>query len=140
MFLRILNFLFQAYRMLLPVIKGNRCKSGRLVFLCSQLSEVRNAVSSLKEVVDENLKYAKQPEMHATLVHIFPKVGTGMEKSQIFGYIEPEVLAKQVLEGIQNGMSDIYIPGFMHYLGFWSNFLPKAFVDPVESLLYGDKD
>jgi hypothetical protein len=71
---------------------------GRLVFFRTINAENRNAIQSLYEGINKDLKVQKVEGVSTVLAHIYPEIGSG-EKNNIFDSITPDEVATLLIEG-----------------------------------------
>lgn len=115
-------------------MKGN--KKGSLVFIRTSDFESRNAIQSLQESIDKELK-GSTDRVSTVVTHIYSKIAVTSDDSGWFGVAKPDNVAKSVLEGVAKNRKEIFLPGYMIYCIFWTKFMPAFLVQKFDALLFG---
>lgn len=113
---------------------------GKLVFIRTLEKGPRDAITALYSQVTEELRDTGNKAVSTVLAHVYPNITTDeLNTSRTFGYIEPEDVARIVLEGLAKNRSVIYIPSLMVYLALYLKFLPGSLAQSAEGILFADK-
>lgn len=111
---------------------------GRLVFIRTSNAENRNAIQSLHEGINKELKADNEQNVTTILAHIYPIITEGNEKN-VFGSISPKGVADKVLEDISKNRREVFVPEYMIYLSWWLKFTPTGFATLIDNYFFGDK-
>lgn len=114
-------------------------KKGTLVFLRTFEAETRNAIVSLHDSITKDLKESKTDTVTTLIAHIYPKVTFDSESHGIFGHVKPYQVAATVLDGVAKNRSVVYMPEYSMFFAFWLKFMPSAFVELIDGVLFDDK-
>jgi hypothetical protein len=67
------------------------------------------------------------------------ELGSGLRKSRGFKVVEPEDVANAIVEALQSGRVDVYVPRQVGVLMRFGHVLPRSVADFVTKVLKGDQ-
>jgi len=129
---------FAIFKLVLPIMKGN--KKGSLVFIRSSDFESRQAVQTLHESINKEIKDSNTKGVSTIIAHVFPKIALTSDDSSIFGFgiAKPDNVARSILEGVAKKRHEIYLPGYMVYCIFWIKLLPTTIANYFDNVLFNN--
>lgn len=128
----------QAFRIVLPIMKGN--EKGTLIFIRTSDFESRNAIQTLQEAINKELKESKADKVKTIVAHVFPKIAVTSDDSGMYGVIKPDKVAMSILEGVAKNRQEIFLPGYMIYCIFWIKLLPSILSHKFDNMMFGNQN
>ncbi|MGZ4349132.1 MAG: SDR family oxidoreductase [Solirubrobacteraceae bacterium] len=99
----------------------------------------KHAVVGLSEAVRAEVRKTNIDVSIVMPVVVNTELGSGLQKSRGVKVVEPEDVANAIVEALQTGRVDVYVPRAMHMLFRLMNVVPRRVADFVTKVLKGDQ-
>ncbi|MFL5861632.1 MAG: SDR family oxidoreductase [Solirubrobacteraceae bacterium] len=99
----------------------------------------KHAVVGLSEAIRAEVRTTDIDVSIVMPVVVNTELGSGLRKSRGFKVVEPEDVADAVVEALQTGRVDVYVPRQVGVLMRLGNVLPRSVADLVTKVLKGDQ-
>jgi NAD(P)-dependent dehydrogenase (short-subunit alcohol dehydrogenase family) len=99
----------------------------------------KHAVVGLSEAVRAEMRKTDIDVSIVMPVVVNTELGSGLQKSRGVKVVEPEDVANAIVEALQTGRVDVYVPRQVGYLMRVGQVLPRAVADFVTKVLKGDQ-
>ncbi|MGZ4192207.1 MAG: SDR family oxidoreductase [Solirubrobacteraceae bacterium] len=99
----------------------------------------KHAVVGLSEAVRAEVRKTNIDVSIVMPVVVNTELGSGLQKSRGVKVVEPEDVANAIVEALQTGRVDVYVPRAMHMLFRLINVVPRRVADFITKVLKGDQ-
>jgi NAD(P)-dependent dehydrogenase (short-subunit alcohol dehydrogenase family) len=99
----------------------------------------KHAVVGLSEAVRAEVRKTDIDVSIVMPVVVNTELGSGLQKSRGVKVVEPEDVANAIVEALQTGRVDVYVPRMMQGLFRLMNVVPRSVADFVTKVLKGDQ-
>jgi NAD(P)-dependent dehydrogenase (short-subunit alcohol dehydrogenase family) len=99
----------------------------------------KHAVVGLSEAIRAEMRKTDIDVSIVMPVVVNTELGSGLQKSRGVKVIEPDDVASAIVEALQTGRVDVYVPRQMHILFRLMNVVPRGVADFVTKVLKGDQ-
>ncbi|MGZ4293929.1 MAG: SDR family oxidoreductase [Solirubrobacteraceae bacterium] len=99
----------------------------------------KHAVVGLSEAVRAEVRKTNIDVSIVMPVVVNTELGSGLQKSRGVKVVEPEDVANAIVEALQTGRVDVYVPRAMHMLFRLMNVVPRRVADFITKVLKGDQ-
>ncbi len=99
----------------------------------------KHAVVGLSEAIRAEMRKTDIDVSIVMPVVVNTELGSGLQKSRGIKVVEPEDVANAIVEALQTGRVDVYVPKQMHILFRLMNVVPRGLADFVTKVLKGDQ-
>jgi NAD(P)-dependent dehydrogenase (short-subunit alcohol dehydrogenase family) len=99
----------------------------------------KHAVVGLSEAVRAEMRKTDIDVSIVMPVVVNTELGSGLQKSRGIKVVEPEDVANAIVEALQTGRVDVYVPRQVGILMRFGQVLPRAVADFVTKVLKGDQ-
>jgi NAD(P)-dependent dehydrogenase (short-subunit alcohol dehydrogenase family) len=99
----------------------------------------KHAVVGLSEAIRAEVRATDIDVSIVMPVVVNTELGSGLQRSRGVKVVEPEDVANAIVEALQTGRVDVYVPRAMHVLFRLMNVVPRSVADFVTKVLKGDQ-
>ncbi|MGZ4174976.1 MAG: SDR family oxidoreductase [Solirubrobacteraceae bacterium] len=99
----------------------------------------KHAVVGLSEAVRAEVRKTNIDVSIVMPVVVNTELGSGLQKSRGVKVVEPADVANAIVEALQTGRVDVYVPRAMHMLFRLMNVVPRRVADFITKVLKGDQ-
>ena len=99
----------------------------------------KHAVVGLSEAIRAEMRKTDIDVSIVMPVVVNTELGSGLQRSRGIKVVEPEDVANAIVEALQTGRVDVYVPKQMRMLFRLMNVVPRRTADFVTKLLKGDQ-
>jgi NAD(P)-dependent dehydrogenase (short-subunit alcohol dehydrogenase family) len=99
----------------------------------------KHAVVGLSEAIRAEVRKTDIDVSIVMPVVVNTELGSGLQKSRGVKVVEPEDVANAIVEALQSGRVDVYVPREMRVLFRLMNVVPRSVADFVTKVLKGDQ-
>jgi NAD(P)-dependent dehydrogenase (short-subunit alcohol dehydrogenase family) len=99
----------------------------------------KHAVVGLSEAIRAEMRNTDIDVSIVMPVVVNTELGSGLQRSRGIKVVEPEDVANAIVEALQTGRVDVYVPKQMHVLFRLMNVVPRGLADFVTKVLKGDQ-
>jgi NAD(P)-dependent dehydrogenase (short-subunit alcohol dehydrogenase family) len=99
----------------------------------------KHAVVGLSEAIRAEVRATAIDVSIVMPVVVNTELGSGLQKSRGVKVVEPEDVANAIVEALQSGRVDVYVPRMMGGLFRFQHLLPRTAAELVTKLLKGDQ-
>ncbi len=99
----------------------------------------KHAVVGLSEAIRAEVRKTDIDISIVMPVVVNTELGSGLQRSRGVKVVEPEDVADAIVEALQTGRVDVYVPRMMHGLFRLVNVVPRPMADFVTKVLKGDQ-
>ncbi|HYZ80936.1 MAG TPA: SDR family NAD(P)-dependent oxidoreductase, partial [Solirubrobacteraceae bacterium] len=99
----------------------------------------KHAVVGLSEAIRAEVRKTDIDVSIVMPVVVNTELGSGLRKTRGIKVVEPEDVANAIVEALQSGRVDVYVPRAMHMLFRLMHVVPRGVADFVTKVLKGDQ-